>query len=134
MTWRSSAWCLLAFATACGGQQIRDTGDAGDAAYRDGEGGGRAGSGGDAGGRPSGGGAGDDAGTPTATDAAPVGPVLRALRAGAVSKIDLLFMIDNSSTMSDKQSLLAQAVPDMMARLVTPNCVDAGGHVVGRAA
>ncbi len=48
-----------------------------------------------------------------------------------VSKLDLLFMIDNSSSMGDKQALLAQAVPDMLQRLVNPNCVDAQGNVVG---
>src|SRR5438067_676018 len=30
-----------------------------------------------------------------------------------VSKIDLLFMIDNSSSMADKQAILAAAVPDL---------------------
>ena len=44
-----------------------------------------------------------------------------------VDKIDLLFMIDNSASMGDKQALLAQAVPDMINRLVTPNCVDRTG-------
>jgi hypothetical protein len=48
-----------------------------------------------------------------------------------VDKLDLLFMIDNSSNMGDKQALLAQAVPDLIARLVAPNCVDAQGNVVG---
>jgi hypothetical protein len=49
-----------------------------------------------------------------------------------VNKIDLLFMIDNSALMGDKQALLAQAVPDLLTRLVTPNCIDATGNVVGR--
>jgi hypothetical protein len=49
----------------------------------------------------------------------------------AVDKLDLLFMIDNSSSMGDKQTLLAQAVPDMINRLVSPNCVDANGNTVG---
>jgi hypothetical protein len=48
-----------------------------------------------------------------------------------VNKLDLLFMIDNSASMGDKQALVAQAVPDMIQRLVTPNCVDAQGNVVG---
>jgi hypothetical protein len=42
----------------------------------------------------------------------------------AVDKVDLLFMIDNSASMGDKQALLALAVPDMINRLVAPNCVD----------
>ncbi len=41
-------------------------------------------------------------------------------------KIDLLFMIDNSSSMADKQELLKQAVPDLVNRLVNPKCVDPG--------
>ncbi|MBV9946919.1 MAG: hypothetical protein JOZ69_08735, partial [Myxococcales bacterium] len=45
----------------------------------------------------------------------------------SVDKLDLLFMIDNSASMGDKQALLAQAVPDMITRLVTPNCVDNNG-------
>ena len=42
-----------------------------------------------------------------------------------VSKINLLFMIDNSSSMADKQKFLEKAVPDLMKRLVDPVCVDA---------
>jgi hypothetical protein len=41
-----------------------------------------------------------------------------------VSKIDLLFMIDNSSSMADKQQILKLAVPDLVERLVNPICVD----------
>jgi hypothetical protein len=43
----------------------------------------------------------------------------------AVDKIDLLFMVDNSASMADKQQFLAAAVPDLLTRLLTPNCVDA---------
>ena len=39
-------------------------------------------------------------------------------------KIDLLFMIDNSSSMADKQAILALAVPDLVGRLVNPVCID----------
>ncbi|MCA9632905.1 MAG: hypothetical protein KC766_34870, partial [Myxococcales bacterium] len=45
----------------------------------------------------------------------------------AVDKIDLLFMIDNSASMADKQVVLQQAVPDLVNRLVNPFCVDADG-------
>ena len=38
-----------------------------------------------------------------------------------VDKVDLLFMIDNSASMGDKQALLAEAVPDMITRLESPN-------------
>ena len=48
-----------------------------------------------------------------------------------VRKVDLLFMIDNSESMGDKQELLAQAVPDLVNRLVNPDCLDATGAVVG---
>jgi hypothetical protein len=54
------------------------------------------------------------------------------LRQTAVDKVDLLFMIDNSSSMGDKQDLLRLAVPDLINRLVTPNCVaDDGVTVTG---
>ena len=49
----------------------------------------------------------------------------------AVDKLDLLFMIDNSASMGDKQVLLANAVPDMINRLVSPNCVDPAGNPTG---
>ncbi|WP_394840052.1 hypothetical protein LVJ94_24500 [Pendulispora rubella] len=53
------------------------------------------------------------------------------IRQSAIDKIDLLFAIDNSSSMGDKQALFADAVPDLINRLLTPNCVrDADGSVV----
>ncbi|HLV22956.1 MAG TPA: hypothetical protein VKZ49_18835, partial [Polyangiaceae bacterium] len=36
----------------------------------------------------------------------------------AVDKIDLLFMIDNSISMADKQRFFADAVPNLVRRLV----------------
>ncbi|HYQ43593.1 MAG TPA: hypothetical protein VER11_16540 [Polyangiaceae bacterium] len=45
----------------------------------------------------------------------------------AVDKIDLLFMIDNSVSMQDKQEILKAAVPVLVGRLVQPICVDAMG-------
>ena len=42
----------------------------------------------------------------------------------AITKIDLLFMIDNSASMADKQAILAAAVPDLVGRLIDPVCVD----------
>ena len=54
-----------------------------------------------------------------------------AMPLGAVGKIDLLFDIDNSASMADKQAYLAQAIPDLLRRLVTPNCVDSGGNATG---
>ncbi len=52
----------------------------------------------------------------------------------AIDKIDLLFMVDNSASMGDKQELLAAAVPDMLNRLVSPNCVGASGAPTGQTA
>jgi len=49
----------------------------------------------------------------------------------AVDKIDLLFMIDNSVSMQDKQEILKAAVPVLVKRLVTPICVDANGKATG---
>ena len=49
-----------------------------------------------------------------------------------IDKIDLLFVIDNSASMGDKQQYLAQAVPQLITRLVTPNCVDSvSGAIYG---
>ena len=47
-----------------------------------------------------------------------------------IDKIDLLLAIDNSASMADKQAILAEAVPDLVKRLVTPSCVDS---VIGAA-
>ena len=41
--------------------------------------------------------------------------------------IDLLFMIDNSGSMADKQIILAKAIQDLVDRLTNPLCVDAMG-------
>jgi hypothetical protein len=45
-----------------------------------------------------------------------------------VDKIDLLFMVDNSVSMADKQAILQAAVPDLVSRLVSPVCVDTAGN------
>src|SRR5947209_4813360 len=56
------------------------------------------------------------------------------VRQQAVDKIDLLFDIDNSASMGDKQEYLKQAIPDLIKRLVQPNCVatDDPTKVVGQ--
>jgi len=41
----------------------------------------------------------------------------------SIDKIDLLFAIDNSASMGDKQDLLALAIPVLVGRLLNPNCV-----------
>src|SRR5512145_1337791 len=43
---------------------------------------------------------------------------------GGVDKIDILFVIDNSLSMGDKQDVLAAAVPQLLGRLTNPDCVD----------
>jgi hypothetical protein len=48
----------------------------------------------------------------------------------AVDKIDLLFMIDNSRSMADKQEILAAAVPQLLGRLINPLCVDPTSGVI----
>ncbi|HEX3770744.1 MAG TPA: hypothetical protein VHV30_07770 [Polyangiaceae bacterium] len=50
---------------------------------------------------------------------------------GSIDKVDILFDIDNSASMGDKQAYLSYAVPDLLGRLVTPNCLDANGVVQG---
>jgi len=51
-----------------------------------------------------------------------------------IDKVDLLFMIDNSASMGDKQTILSLAVPLLIGRLVGPNCIDSSsGKVVGTA-
>lgn len=52
----------------------------------------------------------------------------RSINRDSVDRIDLLFMIDNSASMSDKQLILETAVPDLVDRLANPACVDAEGR------
>ncbi len=56
------------------------------------------------------------------------------VKQAAVDKIDLLLAIDNSRSMGDKQSILSEAVPDLIDSLVTPNCVDDNGKPTGERA
>jgi hypothetical protein len=41
-----------------------------------------------------------------------------------IEKVDILFDIDNSASMGDKQNYLKAAIPDLVDRIVNPNCVD----------
>ncbi len=43
-------------------------------------------------------------------------------------KVDLLFDIDNSASMGDKQAYLSNAIPDLIHRLVSPNCLNTAGN------
>jgi hypothetical protein len=58
----------------------------------------------------------------------PVNPVtavtvVEQLTQSGVDKIDLLFVVDNSSSMADKQAILALAVPDLIGGLLNPPCI-----------
>ncbi len=57
--------------------------------------------------------------------------VVKTVTQSGVDKIDLLFMIDNSISMADKQRILAEAVPVLVQRLIDPICVNAQGDPVG---
>jgi len=50
--------------------------------------------------------------------------VVELAKQNKVNKIDLLFMIDNSSSMADKQNIMGDAVPELVDRLIEPKCVD----------
>ena len=53
---------------------------------------------------------------------------------GTIDKVDLLFDIDNSASMGDKEAYLATAIPDLLTRLVQPNCLDdQNQQITGRA-
>ncbi|HEY3236930.1 MAG TPA: hypothetical protein VGJ84_19585, partial [Polyangiaceae bacterium] len=47
------------------------------------------------------------------------------MRPGA--KLDMVLVIDNSISMSDKQAILSKSVPGLVQRLINPICVDVGG-------
>lgn len=55
------------------------------------------------------------------------GPVGNGEQATA-DKVDLLFVIDNSASMADKQQVLAQSLPALISRLVNPICVGPNGE------
>jgi hypothetical protein len=48
------------------------------------------------------------------------------VRQTAVERIDILLAIDNSASMADKQQILAEAIPDLVNRLVNPDCIKTG--------
>jgi hypothetical protein len=60
--------------------------------------------------------------SPVTADAGPVDPVAPGSR-----PLDLLFVIDNSISMADKQQLLRQ-VANVLDRFAHPSCVDAAGN------
>lgn len=66
--------------------------------------------------------------TPSESSSTVSGSDVVPLNPGDIRKIDLLLMIDNSTSMSDKQQILSTALPDLMNRFVNPVCVDAQGN------
>jgi hypothetical protein len=47
-------------------------------------------------------------------------------------KLDLLLVVDDSASMGDKQAYLAQALPTLLAPLVSPPCIDGAGVFVSQ--
>src|SRR5215831_13698800 len=50
----------------------------------------------------------------------------------SVEKIDLLVMVDNSLAMADKQSIFAEALPELVQRFTNPLCADVATGVGDR--
>ncbi len=46
--------------------------------------------------------------------------------------LDLLFVVDNSISMGDKQTILGDSMNELLSRLVNPRCVDASGKAVAQ--
>ena len=63
----------------------------------------------------------------TVAEAPTVKTNFQATKQTPVDQVDILFMIDNSTSMGDKQKLLSQAVPQLVSRLVRPNCIGPDG-------
>jgi hypothetical protein len=77
-------------------------------------------------------GAPDNAGTNAVGGSAGSGSTyLSQIRQTGVDQLDLLFMIDNSLSMTSKQTLLAASIPALVERLIAPNCVDGTGAWTG---
>lgn len=53
--------------------------------------------------------------------------IVDTLTQNSVDKIDMLFVIDNSASMADKQEVLAKALPVLVGRLVNPICIGMNG-------
>ncbi len=53
--------------------------------------------------------------------------IVERLKQSSVDKIDLLFVIDNSRSMADKQQILESAIPDLVDQLINPRCFTKDG-------
>ena len=51
-------------------------------------------------------------------------------QASKADKVDILFAIDNSRSMADKQAILSLALSDLLSGLANPPCLDASGQIV----
>jgi hypothetical protein len=143
LAWLLTLTCFFVF--ACGGESKRrerdkndagDTGDAGDGSFTSGRGGsggdfGTGGLSGSAGGSVNGTG-GRSGGISAGSTGRPDLPGLVPLPQARPRPLDLLFMIDNSISMADKQKLFAEAVPALLQGLLDPSCVDESGQATGR--
>lgn len=47
-------------------------------------------------------------------------------------KVDILFAIDNSRSMADKQAILSLALSDLLSGLANPPCLDVSGQIVAQ--
>ena len=116
------AFVAMSALTACAGKSERhnEDGDNGDSGDDGGGSGARGGSGGSSTGK---GGSGKGGTTSNV--------LVTRVNQTAVDKADLLFMVDNSISMADKQQILAEAVPVLVRRLVDPICMDDQGNPTG---
>ena len=53
--------------------------------------------------------------------------VVERITLSGVPKLDVLLVVDGSGSMADKQEVLANALPDLVDRLLNPSCVDGEG-------
>ena len=58
----------------------------------------------------------------------PTWAILERVAKSSVDKMDILLVIDNSRSMSDKQMILRSAVSDLVEKLTNPPCVDPLGN------
>jgi hypothetical protein len=141
---------LLALGTACGGTATKGGGSAGVGGIDSGAGaGGAAAAGigasagvsgsipssagfggsdaGAAGTTDTGGDAGSDSGGTGGVGGFAGGPPVDIGPQQQATKLDVLFVVDNSVSMADKQGVLEASLPNFVSRLVNPHCVDAQG-------
>jgi hypothetical protein len=110
--------------SGAGGSDGSVAGAAGTTSGRGGSGGGAGeGVGGEAGETGEGGAAGEGADGGVGGESGS-GPTMRA------SRLDVLFVVDNSISMYEKQGVLAEAVPTLVTRLIDPYCVYPDGTTV----